>query len=239
MDVIIPVEGSTNRVHLEIRKCDITLENVDALVTFRVENGLTVGKSFTVLQAAAVEEEYREKLNAVKDVIMTGAGNLKSEHRKCILHIEESHEVAKFKETIIAALRTVEHEQFHSVAFSPLIYLDDNKKARAMAKGLIEAITDFITCDKPAYLNSVLVCDHRVKYVQFSPKDPGVQTADLSFLQVASVTYKKRDPHFHDMAKKVLCDNCIIATLPEQTSEEETEPHGNGACEEESNGTSH
>ena len=185
MNVVIPIEGTRRRVQLDIHKCDITLENVDALVVFRVENGLTAGKSFTFLQAAEVEEEYQRKNETCQhDVVMTGAGNLANDYRKCILHINESHDVAKFKDSVFAALRTAENEQFQSIAFSPLIYLDDNRKAKAMAKGLIHTITDFIRGDKPVYLNSVLVCDHRVKYVQYAAKDPSLPT-ELSLLQVA------------------------------------------------------
>ena len=188
MNVSIPIEGTDQEVHFRIRKCDITLEDVDALVAFRVENGLSAGKSFTVLQAANVEKEYeKEKLENghVDGVVKTGAGNLGNHHRKCILHIEETADIAGLKNSILASLRLAEKEQLKSVAFTPLIYLKDTATTKRMARTMIEGVTDFIQSDKPTCLNSILICDHRVKFVQVVAKDPGIQKSELSLMQVA------------------------------------------------------
>ena len=52
IDIAIPLEGTSENVHLQILPRDITTEATQAVVVFRAKDGMAKGASLRVLQAA-------------------------------------------------------------------------------------------------------------------------------------------------------------------------------------------
>ena len=170
-DAYIPIQETSQHVHLQILQGDIEKENTDVLVIFRSDKGTVDGESLRLLQAAgdAVEAEY-QNVKALggkyvaKGVVLTRAGNL--EHPRHILHLPWNKNIAKFRASLALALRLVEKQTLQLITFP---HLPDAVSSTHTMHVMMESFEEFTMRYRPICLHFIqVVSASNQRYYQYA-----------------------------------------------------------------------
>ncbi|XP_072021164.1 uncharacterized protein [Amphiura filiformis] len=169
MDAYLPIKGTEQAVHVQLRQGDITRQKTDAIINFRPSwfrehaSGVSTPSSAMVIMEAAgsrVESEYLTmRVKGGFRVIMTSGGNLR---QKKIIHITHFYEPTKLQNAVFMALRLADKEHLKSIVFP---VLDCSDSLQQLVSSLYKAFDNFARQYRPEFLHliQIVVPDRRTE----------------------------------------------------------------------------